>query len=357
MMNVLIVDDSSVARNTVAKALSAEAGICVVGQASNGATGMERFRQLQPDVVVVDLEMPRVDGLEMIDQTRALDARIPIIVFSSFTTTGAELTIESLIRGATDYVAKPPSFGGQGASFEYVRSSLVPKIEALTGRVNSTGHEIRPKPSLTASVARDRAPVQAVGIAASAGGPVALLEVLQAVPGSLEVPIFVAQHMPVNFTAAYAKRIDALCELRVRECTQRERVGPGSVWLAQGGGDMRVERESGEVFVSPSPCRTGATLFPSADLLFSDLAKFYADGALGVVITGMGEDGLRGSEDVVAAGGRVIVQDRQSSVVWGMPGAVTKRELADAVVPLARIAKEIVRRVETQSPPRRGGSV
>jgi two-component system chemotaxis response regulator CheB len=344
---LLVVDDSVVVRRLVSKAREAEDEVEVVGVAADGKIALANIERLQPDVVILDVAMPVMDGLEALGAIRERWPSMPVIMFSTLTDRGAEVTLDALALGASDYVLKPSSTDARSA-MEEIRRQLLPRIAALLPQAR----EARERRPAAASAARPRRAarratgpagrVDLIAIGVSTGGPTALAELLPGLPATLPVPIVVVQHMPPMFTKILAERLDTKSDLRVREGDDGLRLSPGTVYIAPGDRHMEVaSRERLRTYDGPheNSCR------PSVDPLFRSAAASFGPGVLAVVMTGMGRDGLRGAEDVALAGGHIVVQDEATSVVWGMPGFVARAGLADASLPLGALAAEIVRRV------------
>jgi two-component system chemotaxis response regulator CheB len=338
VISVLVVDDSAVIRRLVTDVLSVDPGIRVVGTAPNGKIALDKINALNPDIITLDVEMPVLDGVSTVREIRKTRPRLPVIMFSTLTSVGADATLAALRAGASDYVTK---------SVASVREQLIPRIHALCAR-NMRRPAARPpavRPPAKPRAGGRAEPVKAVLIASSTGGPEALRTVLTALPGGLAVPVFVVQHMPPVFTDMLAQRINSESRLRVAEARDGEPARPGHVYLAPGDKHLEVTR-FGDVIRAKlhngpkeNHCR------PAADVLFRSAAAVYGGAVLTVVLTGMGQDGKRGCEPLVAAGARVIVQDEATSVVWGMPGAVAEAGLADAVLPIGNIADAITTQV------------
>jgi two-component system chemotaxis response regulator CheB len=349
-IRVLIVDDAATMRRLIAEALAADPGLEVVGTAANGRLALDRIPVLEPDVMILDLEMPVLDGLQTLTELRRTHPRLPVIIFSSLSARGAKVTLEALALGASDYVLKAntPSLE---ASLCHAREQLVPRIHALCARAGARERELaNARRRLAQEPARVRragpaARVDVVAIGTSTGGPVALAEILPALPPGFPVPIVVVQHMPPQFTAHLAERLGERSSLRVREGFPGAVLEPGDAWIAPGDQHMVVQRAGPEVRIVLHSGPPVNSCRPAADELFRSVADTYGAGALAVVLTGMGQDGLRGCAHVREAGGHVIAQDAQSSTVWGMPGAVVRAGLADTVRPLSGIAAEIAQRV------------
>jgi two-component system chemotaxis response regulator CheB len=337
---VLVVDDSVVVRMIVAEALHADPDLELAGVANNGKAALDKVAEVQPDVVVLDVEMPVMDGLEALRELRARYKRLPIVMFSTLTSRGTSTTIDALTYGASDYVAKP-STGNRAESVAVLKEELLPKLKALAARREHPPQAKVPTPTR----ARGTAQVEAVVIGISTGGPNALAEMLPLLPADLPVPVLVVQHMPPMFTRLLAQRLDKACALTVGEAVGGELLAPGQIWIAEGGKHLVVERTAAGLLLATNEDPPVNSCRPAVDVLFDSAARVWGPGLLGVVMTGMGQDGLRGSETVKAAGGHVIAQDEESSVVWGMPRFVTERGIAEDVLPLDRIAGEITRRV------------
>ena len=336
---VLVVDDAVVFRRLVAEALSADPAIEVVGTAANGKIGLAKLTQVNPDLVILDVEMPEMDGLATLREIRKTHPKLPVIMFSALTERGAAATLDALALGATDYFAKPAA-GGLEGSLRVIREELIPEIKALCGKAAEPV-----APVAAAPVSRGWAPVEVVAIATSTGGPNALAEVFAGLPADLPVPVVIVQHMPPMFTRLLAERLSAQHAVKVEEGRPGGPLRPGHAWIAPGDFHMAVARDGTLVRVMLNQDPPENSCRPAADVLFRSAARTFGPNALAVVLTGMGQDGLRGCEAIRGAGGQVIVQDDATSVVWGMPGFVAKAGLADRVLPLGLIAPEIVRRV------------
>lgn len=344
---VLIIDDSAAVRRLLTDILSGDPLVNVAGVAPNATVAMEKLAELSPDVITLDVEMPDVNGLELLARIRSVAPRLPIIMFSSLTQKAAATTLEALALGATDYVTKPAQTGSREASVAQVRDQLIPKIKALAMQ------DAEPRPA-RARVTPPRPPVpdasarpEILAVGASTGGPNALVDLFGALPAELPVPVVIVQHMPPVFTGLLAERLTAKGPLRFHEARDGDVLQPGQAWIAPGNYHMRIERTARQ----PAPViRLGQeapenSCRPAVDVLFRSVADAYGENALAVVLTGMGQDGLKGAERLRARGARIIVQDEATSVVWGMPGFVARAGLAESVLPLPEIAGEIRRRM------------
>jgi two-component system chemotaxis response regulator CheB len=358
-IRILIVDDAVVVRKALSDGLSHDPDLEVVGTASNGRLALAKLQTLHADLILLDIEMPEMNGLEAIPEIRKILPKAPIIMFSTLSERGAEATLEALSLGATDYVTKPSNMD-MGSTSASIAAELIPKIRALcrlpmAPRTPHGGASL-PSPKEQKAVIRTRTPpfrparIQIVTIGVSTGGPDALGILLPSIPAKFPLPIVIAQHMPPVFTAMLAKRLSEKCAVPVRECISGDVVEPGCVWIAPGDYHMVVEREENRVILRTNQGPRENFCRPAVDVLFRSVAKAFGTNSLGVILTGMGQDGLKGCEALCAAGAPVIVQDEASSVVWGMPGFVARAGLAEKILPLNQIAGEINRRVATQLP-------
>jgi two-component system chemotaxis response regulator CheB len=357
--SILIVDDAIVVRKALTDALSRDPDLEVLGTASNGRLALAKLHTLRPDVILLDIEMPEMNGLETIPEIRKLLPRVPIIMFSTLTERGAEATLDALSLGASDYVTKPSNLD-MDATSESISRELIPKIKALChipsgpGMLNPRSGATKPAPlvqrpqiRLHASSPRsNRLGIVAIGV--STGGPDALARLLPAFPATFPLPIVVTQHMPALFTALLSKRLATKCSLPVRECQSGDLLEPSCIWIAPGDFHMIVEENGGRIHLQAHQGPKENFCRPSVDVLFRSVAKVFGPHALGVILTGMGQDGLKGCEALCARGATVIVQDEASSVVWGMPGFVARSGLAEKILPLDQIGAEIVRRAGVQ---------
>ncbi len=344
-IRVLIVDDAVVIRRLLTDIISADPLLEVAGAAATGSIGLAKIPQLNPDVVTLDIEMPGLTGLETLVEIRKVYPTLPVIMFSTLTERGAGATLDALAAGASDYVTKPANVGSMTAGMQAVRESLIPKIKALCARVLGA---VQPPPRrreappvALGSSSPSRVDILAIGV--STGGPNALAALLPELPGDLPVPIVIVQHMPPVFTKLLAQRLDAKTALRVGEGYDGARVLPGTAWIAPGDHHMEVWRKGVEVLLRTTSEPPENSCRPAVDPLFRSVAGLYGRRSLGLILTGMGQDGLRGCEHIREAGGQILAQDEASSVVWGMPGAVAP--IADRILPLDELPRELMRRI------------
>ena len=350
---VLVVDDAMLIRRMVTDVLAADPVIEVVGEAANGRIALQKIAQLTPDLVTLDVEMPEMDGIQTLKEIRKAYPRLPVIMFSALTERGAADTLEALHHGASDYVTKPASATGKAGAQQRIQEDLIPKIKSLCrlGPAQSGGAKRDPaapaayRPSLLRAVG-PAITADVVAIAVSTGGPTALAEVLSHLPATFPAPILLVQHMPQMFTRFLAERLNGQTSLTVKEAIDGDPLQPGVVYVAPGDYHLTVRKAMGGAVTVLDQEAPQHSHRPAADVLFKSVATTYGPRSLGVVLTGMGQDGLRGSEEITRAGGRVLVQDETSSVVWEIGGLVVNAGLADAVVPLAQVATELQRRTE-----------
>lgn len=346
-IRVLIVDDSAYMRFTLSRALSTAPGLEVVGAARDGQEALELIPQLQPDVVTLDMEMPRLDGLSTLRQIMARWPR-PVIMLSSLTTEGARETILALTWGAVDCVAKPATKANVAA----VLDEVIAKIQAAAqARVRANPLTLTPLPpsqragrGVTEGLSKDKStrPLRmrdrVVVIGASTGGPGALQTVIADLPADLPAAVLIVQHMPVGFTRSLAERLDSLSALAIKEAAPGDALEVGRGLLAPGGFHMTVD-ESGRIALNQTPAVHGVR--PAVDVTMASVAQRYGAASIGVVLTGMGRDGTNGALLIRSAGGQVIAEDESTCVVWGMPRSVVEAGAADRVVPLPQIAAAI----------------
>lgn len=369
---ILIVDDSAVMRSLLRSVVHTDKRLEVVGTAADGASAMRAIDSLRPDLVLLDVEMPGMDGLSTLKQIRKSGRRLPVIMCSALTQRGAKVTIDALASGAADYVAKPSGQVSRDAATQSLAHDLIPKILALTGSVAHTAPTLPGRgliiggshlpsmqsmvPSFPSALSTNQSlPAtcpSVVVIGVSTGGPAALDEVLPALPASFPLPVLIVQHMPELFTRLLAERLNARCALRVLEPKSGDPIRPGTVYIARGDWHLTIANSDRPAFFTPSApgqiirltqepaenhCR------PSVDALFRTAVAAYGSRVLGVILTGMGCDGLAGCRLIREHNGTVVVQDQPTSAVWGMPGAVAHAGLAHRIVPLGAIAPEILR--------------
>ena len=353
---ILIVDDSAVMRSLLRSVICSDAHLEVAGTATDGASALEFLSSGRPDLILLDVEMPVIDGLATLRQMRSRGIRVPVIMCSSLTRRGARVTIDALASGASDYVAKPTGQAGRDAAIRALAQELIPKVLALTAAAQPKVPDAAPLAAVTPFPVGVQAPVYrsagasvapaVVVIGVSTGGPAALEVLLPALPAGFNVPVLIVQHMPELFTRLMAERLNGRCALRVREASEGEPLSRGTVAIAKGNWHLEL-RGSGSasgpatLHLHQGPAENHCR--PAVDVLFRSAARVFGPAVLAVVLTGMGSDGLNGARMIRQQGGSVLAQDQASSTVWGMPGAVAGAGLADRIVPLEGMAAEIVR--------------
>lgn len=338
-IRVLIADDSAVMRSLLRMVFETTPAIEVVAAASNGAEALAAFTRINPDLVLLDIEMPGMNGLDVLSAIRRQNRRVPVIMCSTLTRRGATVTIEALSRGAADYVTKPESQTGARDGVSTLARDLIPKVLAFFPVKPWSAPPPQPAPAGAPQPGPELAP-RVVVIGVSTGGPAALEVLLPKLPASFAAPILVVQHMPRLFTGLLAERLNSLCALRVREAVAGVRAEPGVVEIARGDAHLELSRDLRLQLNENEPenfCR------PSVDVLFRSAASATAGRLLGIVLTGMGSDGLAGCRAIREAGGTVFVQDASTSVIWGMPGVVANAGLAHKVLTLEAIPLEMMR--------------
>ncbi len=347
-IKVLLVDDSAVVRGLVSKWLDEEDGIEVVAKAIDGVQGVRYAEEYKPDVIVLDIEMPRMDGITALPQILKVSPKSKVVMASTLTHRNADITMRALSQGASDYTPKPDT--GGLANAEDFRIALIGKIKAL-GQTN---------PMRKASTARSRAPrakilpnantsfvkPDAIFVGSSTGGPQALRELMSAIGSRIEQPIFITQHMPKTFTTVLAEHLSKSAGKKVIEGRDGMPVKPGGIYLAPGEYHMRVRKSGMGVVIGIDQKPPENYCRPSVDPMFRSAAEVYGKRAMAIMLTGMGHDGRDGTKQMHDAGSQVLVQDEASSVVWGMPGAVAEAGLAHQILPISKIGPNVLRIVQ-----------
>jgi two-component system chemotaxis response regulator CheB len=346
-IRTLVVDDSVVARRVISDIFAAEDDFEVVGTAPNGRLALAKIERFHPHLITLDIDMPELDGLQTLAEIRAKHPGARVIMVSNLTQRGASVTVEALFLGASDYVTKASRTSSPEEARQYLKEQLLAKARALASPAATGRRAAGPAQKLeTPWPAAPRGPAEIVVIGASTGGPNALTDILGSLPQAFPAPILIVQHLPANFTTFLARRLDAACALPVHEVKAGTRVAPGQVWIAPGDRHLEARRTGEGICLATTDGPPVNSCRPAADVLFTSAAECYGHSTLAVVLTGMGQDGLVGCRAVRRAGGQIIAQDRDTSVVWGMPGQVANAGLADAVLPVSEIGGEIVRRVQ-----------
>ena len=351
-VRVLVVDDSAFMRKSLTMMLEETKQIQVVGVARNGEEAVQQVHQLKPDVITMDVEMPGMTGLEALKRIMA-ERPTPVLMVSSLTTDGAQETLQALEYGAVDFV--PKQLDGVASKIAEIQKELVAKVMAAktagprvkriasSGMIKAPGNPSKTISSHSVSITRGS---KLVAIGCSTGGPQALFEIMPSIPGDFPAGIVIVQHMPKTFTKPFAERLDNVCALEVKEAMDGDEIKPGRVLIAPGGSQFRLAKKSiTSTVVKLAPNIERHPHAPSVDIMLQSVAALYAERSIGVILTGMGHDGLEGMRAIKAAKGRTVAQDEATSVVYGMPKAVADAGCAEKVVALSKVIGEIMNMV------------
>ncbi|WP_296281867.1 chemotaxis response regulator protein-glutamate methylesterase [Pseudoxanthomonas sp.] len=341
---VLIVDDSAVVRQILTEILSRDPGIEVVGSAADPLLARDKIKRLNPDVMTLDVEMPRMDGLAFLENVMRLRP-MPVVMISSLTERGADTTLQALSLGAVDFVSKPKLDVASG--LQAYSDEIIAKVKtAAKARVRPLARTGAPRVNLDAALPappalRFRTTDRLIAIGASAGGTEALRAVLEQMPADAPA-IVLTQHIPAGFSRAFAERLDRHSAMAVREASDGEAILPGHAYLPPGGQHMRIIRDGARwrARIDDGPAVNRHK--PAVDVLFRSVAQSAGGNAVGAILTGMGDDGARGLLEMSQAGAPTLVQDEATSVVWGMPGAAMRLGAAKEALPLERIAQRLL---------------
>lgn len=350
MIKVLIVDDSAFMRNAISGMLTSDQEIEVVGTARDGIEALEKVHSLRPDIVTMDIEMPKMDGLTALKQIMAKNP-VPVIMISSLTSEGAKATLDALEFGAVDFI--PKNLSDLSVNIIKIRGILIDKVKQIARKKivppaahTSATQKIREtSPGIPPVITAGRR-MGVVSIGTSTGGPKALHAILPKMPKDFPVPIIIAQHMPPAFTGPFADRLNQICQIAVKEAEEGEPIKPGVAIIAPGRGHMRIKRQRAiETVVTISDNRDEYIYRPSVDALMFSVAECFPGRALGVILTGMGNDGLKGLIALKKTGGRIFAQNEETCIVYGMPKAVVEAGIADKVLSIEEMAGEIINSV------------
>jgi len=366
MIRVLVIDDTIVFRKIIGDALSAVPGVEVVGKAGNGKTAIMRIKDLNPDIITLDIEMPEMDGLEVLEVLKREELNVGVIMLSAFTVKGGEMTIKALQLGAFDFITKPDS-GTSAENIKTLTNALAPIIKAWRGSVREKEEPVSAKKTISVKKTVQTVAQKAyfpdsttdldshimtmsgvkksgmVVLGISTGGPAALAQMLPCIPEGINVPILIVQHMPPIFTQSLAKSLNAKCLINVKEAEDGETVKAGTAYIAPGGKQMKITRSAsgGDYLVKITDDPPENNCKPSVDYLFRSAASVFPEQLTAVVMTGMGNDGVVGMRLIKRKGGITLVQNEESCVVYGMPMEVVRAGAADIVVPLEMISRAI----------------
>lgn len=355
-LQVLVVDDTAIYRKIIVDTLEDIPGIEVVGTATNGRDALEKVLFYRPDLLTLDLEMPEMNGLEVLEHLQTTAPDICTIMISSHTKQGGEMTIKALNRGAFDFILKPENLSVDenrkvikeqlGLILDGYRFCKKNKSNIIERR-KTNQESVSERPLAKSYSRRQPAPgknhSEIIAIGISTGGPMALMTLLSNLPKDLPVPILIAQHMPSGFTESLAKSLDRKCALDVCEAKHKDLLCPGRVFLAPGGSHMKIENGPvGIKHLSITKEETGSVYKPSINLLFRSVAEHFGANATGVIMTGMGSDGLQGLKTMKREGATIIAQDQESCVIYGMPAVAVEAGITDQIVSLPNMADAIV---------------
>ena len=352
-LKCLIVDDSAVYRKIVRNVVQSIPNAEVVGMARDGKVALDMIASHKPDVVTLDLEMPELDGIGVLRELQARGDKTAAIMVSAFTARGAKATATALRLGAFDFILKPTTKSAE-MSIQQLSKDLSPKLLAIHGNLQKSqpGKRVA-TPSVRKQVSRP-APKRAgvwlrpeiVAIGVSTGGPQALSRLMPKIPANFSAPIVIVQHMPPMFTKSLAEELDKHCPLKVMEASNGQVIRRGEVLLAPGGKQMRIAKGASGNIVQLTDDAPEKNCKPSVDYLFRSVAQVYRNKSVGVVLTGMGDDGTLGAQQMRQAGAGIIAQDEASCTVYGMPKSVVENGLADVVAPLDKIHEHIVKSLQ-----------
>ncbi len=350
MVKILIVDDSAFMRNALSNMLSSDPEIKIVGTARDGLEAIEKVDSLKPDVVTMDVEMPRMDGITALKHIMERNP-VPVIMVSSIATEGAKVTLDALDLGAVDFI--PKNLSELSVNIVKIKEILIDKIKHIARkgiakrRISpALAHKSIELPKVMPARAIGERRIGIVSIGTSTGGPKALQEIIPKLPKDFPTPIVIAQHMPPNFTGPFAERLNQLSQITVKEAEEGESLRPGVALVAPGGGHMRVARKRGiDTVISISENKEDFIYRPSVDALMLSVSECFPGRALGVILTGMGHDGMSGMIAMKKTGARIFAQNEETCVVYGMPKAVVDAGIADKVLSLEEMAGEIINSV------------
>jgi len=342
-INVLVVDDSALMRKILGDILSSEPRIRVIGTARDGVECLTKMKQFSPDVITLDVEMPNKNGLAVLEEIMKT-APVPVVMVSSLTQENAQVTLKALALGCVDFVAKPS--GAISVNMKEVGAELISKVIAAKGaRVRSVSNTAVHKSEPQAVYKKGKRDI--IAIAASTGGPMALQQLLSNLPENLPIPIVITQHMPKDFTAPFAKRLDSICKLIVVEAEEGMDLKAGHAYIAPGGNHLVVKRRSdGTPYCGLSDAPPVLSVKPSANIMFLSVIDEFGGNVVVVILTGMGRDGADGAAGLRAKGAHIIAESQETCVVYGMPKAAVDAGIVDELLPLSDIPDALLRSIK-----------
>lgn len=368
-MKILVVDDTILYRKIVSEILAELPNVEIVGTASNGKTAITRIASLEPDLITLDIDMPSMDGIEVLEEINRRAYDVGVIMLSSLTYEGSEMTVKALELGAFDFIPKP-ELDSMEANKQYIKQRFAPMLRSFADRreikkILSGQSSYKSRKTVTTIVSasepepppfapkplkakrKSRSDIVVIGI--STGGPKALAALIPGIPSDINIPILIVQHMPPLFTQSLAKSLDSKSAVNVKEAQDGDRLVPGTIFIAPGGKQMKVEKqENGVKFIRICDDPPENSCKPSVDYLFRSIAEHYGENATGIIMTGMGSDGSLGIEAMKRKGAFIIAQDEASCTVFGMPKKPIESGLVDLISPLEKIAAEIINAVKPQ---------
>lgn len=355
LLRVLVVDDSVLYRKVLADILSNIQGVEVVGTATDGKVALAKIPQLKPDMLTLDFDMPELDGLKVLEHVRIDHPDLKVIMVSAHTKDGAAITLKALELGALTFITKPKTENPL-ESKNILLGQLLPVVKEIMAQIHPSQPFASKDRAISQPAVSDTGPgkvtseigmgrIQIVAIGISTGGPKALAELIPCLPKELRCPVVIVQHMPSKFTAALAESLDRKSALKVIEAENDMELTRGTIFIAPGGKQMKVVHVSGKPMLEVNDDPPENHCQPSVDYLFRSISKVYGKHALGIIMTGMGSDGVLGLRLMKRLGAQVIAQDKESCVIFGMPGEAINAGVVDYIVPLNHMATEIVQRV------------
>ena len=351
-ISVMICDDSALMRNLIGRIVDEAEGLVLAGKAMNGKFLLEKIPRIKPDIILLDLEMPEMNGIQFLKERKRLNIDIPVVILSSIAVKGARITMEALSLGASDFILKPS--GSISEDIHVVRDRIVATLLAYGKKSGSSGRTSLPQTAIqdkekilvTSVIPREKGGnIEIVAVGISTGGPNALRHVLVDLDPDFPVPIVIVQHMPAGFTTEFAKSLDRICPLDVKEVTDGDVLSPGTVFIAPGNFHIEVVKKKLAALIRTSSADLMNGHRPSADVLFASVAKHYGGNSLAVIMTGMGRDGATEIGTIFTKGGITVGQDQESSIVYGMPKVAAERGFIDHVVSLDDMAATLNRLV------------
>jgi len=358
-ISVMICDDSALMRNLLGRIVDEAEGLVLAGKAMNGKFLLEKIPRIKPDIILLDLEMPEMNGIEFLKERNRLNINIPVVILSSIAVRGAKVTMEALALGASDFILKPS--GSISEDIHVVRDRIVTTLLAYGGKSTRTFHSESSQPGASPSIKKEAVKnvpiktsmprekggdIEIVAIGISTGGPNALRLVLADIDPEFPVPIVIVQHMPAGFTTEFAKSLNRICPLEVKEVEDGDILTKGRVFIAPGNYHIEVEKKKLAAIIHTSSSDVVNGHRPSVDVLFASVAKYYGGNSLAVIMTGMGRDGALEIGSVFAKGGITVGQDAESSIVYGMPKVAAERGFIDYVVSVNDMAATLNRLVK-----------